>query len=182
MDVVTELVREIKKCKIKELEKVSNLIMELQVFRYTSVDSIYPDLIFFGLATGLEKISDHRIFELHNDVRLNELNIKIKEIQEQEGLEDDEFFDRGDPDSPEDYQALNALNIEFEHRIGKIRIDILSEFGEDELAELFLNNRAQYIKRYYDGWRVLEKDDPYILKEIDEDERLEMGELGLEGV
>ena len=179
MDVVTEFVREIKKCKITKLEKVSNLIRELQVFRDTSDDSIYPDLIFFGLATGREKISDYRIFELHNDVRLNELNIKIKEIQEQEGLEDDEFFVRGDPDSPEDYQALN---IEFEHRIDEIRIDVLSEFGEDELAELFLNNWMLYIKRYYDGWRVLEKDYPDILKEIDEGERLDLGELGLEGV
>jgi len=80
MDVVAELVREIKKCKIKELEKVSTLIRELQVFRDTSDDSIDPDLIFFGLANGLEKISDYRIFELHNDVRLNEMNIKIKEI------------------------------------------------------------------------------------------------------
>ena len=179
MDVVTELVREIKKCKITELENLSHLIRELQVFRDTSDHSIDPDLIFFGLATGLEKISDYRIFELHNDVRLNELNIKIKEIREREGLEDNEFFVRGDPDSPEDYQALN---IEFEHRIDEIRIDILIKFGEDELAELFLNNRMQYIKRYYDGQRVLEKDDPDVLKEIDEDERMEMGELVLEGV
>jgi len=52
MDVVTELLRDIKKCKITELEKVSNLIMELQVFRDTSDDSIYPYFIFFGLATG----------------------------------------------------------------------------------------------------------------------------------
>ena len=66
--------------------------------------------------------------------------------------------------------------------IDKIRIDILSKFGEDELAELFLNKRMQYIKRYYDGQRVLEKDNPDILKEIDEDERMEMGELVLEGV
>jgi hypothetical protein len=58
MDVVAEFVRETKKCKVKELEKVSNLIRELQVFRDTSDDSINPDLIFFGLATGLEKISD----------------------------------------------------------------------------------------------------------------------------
>ena len=179
MDVITELVREIKKCKVTELEKVSSLFRELQVFRDTSDDSIDSDLIFFGLANGLEKISDYRIFELHNDVRLNELNTKIKEIQEREGLEDDEFFVRGDPDTPEDYQALN---IEFEHRIDEIRIDILSEFGEDELAELFLNNRMEYVKRYYNGWRVLEKDNPDILKEIDEDERLEMGELGLEGL
>ena len=78
MDVVAELVREIKKCKIKELENLSNLIRELQVFRDTSDHSIDPDLIFFGLATGQKKISDYRIFELHNDVRLNELNIKMK--------------------------------------------------------------------------------------------------------
>ena len=179
MDVVTELVREIKKCRITELEKLSNLIRELQVFRDTSDHSIDPDLIFFGLATGQKKISDYRIFELHNDVRLNELNIKIKEIREREGLEDNEFFVRGDPDSPEGCQALN---IEFEHRIDEIMIDILSEFDEDELAELFMNNRMLYIKRYYAGWRVLEKDDPIKLKDIDQNEKEELDELGLEGV
>ncbi len=179
MDVVAELVREIKKCKIKELEKVSTLIRELQVFRDTSDDSMNPDLIFFGLATGLEKISDYRIFELHSDVRLNELSTKIKKVQEREGLDDDEYFVRRDPDSPEDYQALI---VEFEHRIDEIRIDILSEFDEDELAELFLNNRMQYIKRYYNGWRVLDKDDPDKLKDIDKNEKEELDELGLEGV
>jgi hypothetical protein len=179
MDVVAELVREIKKCKIKELEKVSNLFRELQVFRDTSDDSIDTDLIFFGLATGLEKISDYRIFELRNDVRLNVLNTKIKEIQGREGLDDDEYFVRGDPGSPEDYQSLI---IEFEHRIDEIRVDILSEFGEDELAELFLNSRKEYIRRYYNGWRVLEKDDPDKLKDIDQSEEEELVELGLEGL
>ncbi len=177
MDVVAELVREIKKSKINELEKISNLIRELQVFRDTSDDSIDPELIFFGLATGLEKISDYRIFELRNDIRLNELSTKIKKVQEREGLDDDEYFVRGDPDSPEDYQALI---IEFEHRIDEIRIDILSEFDEDELAELFLNNRMQYIKRYYNGWRVLDKDDPDKLKDIDKNEKEELDELGWE--
>ena len=96
-----------------------------------------------------------------------------------QGLDDDEYFVRSDPDSPEDYQALI---VEFEHRIDEIRIDILSEFDEDELAELFLNNRMQYIKRYYNGWRVLEKDDPIKLKDIDQNEKEELEELGFEGV
>ena len=58
----------------------------------------------------------------------------------------------------------------------------MSEFDEDELAELFLNNRMQYIKRYYNGWRVLDKDDPDKLKDIDKKEKEELDELGLEGV
>ena len=58
----------------------------------------------------------------------------------------------------------------------------MSEFDEDELAELFLNNRMQYIKRYYNGWRVLDKDDPDKLKDIDKNEKEELDELGLEGV
>ena len=58
----------------------------------------------------------------------------------------------------------------------------MSEFDEDELAELFLNNRMQYIKRYYNGWRVLEKDDPIKLKDIDQNEKEELEELGFEGV
>ncbi len=58
----------------------------------------------------------------------------------------------------------------------------MSEFDEDELAELFLNSRMQYIKRYYNGWRVLEKDDLDMLKEIDQREEEELDELGLEGL
>lgn len=180
MDVIVELVREIKECKITDPEKVSHLIGKLQVYRDTSSDSIDPDLIFFGLAFGLEKISYHRIFELRNDDRLKELNTKINEIQEREGLDDDEYFVRGDPDTPEVYQALN---IEFEHRTDEIRIGIMKKYGEEELAGLFVTNRKGYVKRYYNGWRVLEKDDPDMLKEIDRNEEEELDELGeLEGL
>ena len=171
MDEIDRLVREIKKSKIKEPERVSYLLGKLQVYRDTSNDSIDPDLILFGLAGGLEKISDYRIYELHNDDRLNELNSKIKKEHEREGLDDDVHFVRGDPDSPEDYQALN---IEFNHRIEEIRIDVMKEFGEEKLVELFVNNRKEYIRQYYNGWRVLEKDNPDKLEDIDESERLEV--------
>ena len=179
MDVVAELVREIKKCKIKALEKVSILIWKLQVYGDVFNDSIDPDLIFFGIAIGLEKISDYRVYELRDDDCLNELKAKIKNIYKREGMDENDPFAKGDPNTPEDYQSLN---IEFEFRIDQIRVGIMQEFGEDELAELFLNNRLQYIKRYYNGWRVLDKDDPDKLKDIDKNEKEELDELGLEGV
>ena len=177
MNTLIKLIREIRKCKPRKPDKVSELIGKLQVYRDTPPEPVDPDLFLFGIAVGLEKISDYRIYDLHNDDRLNELNEKIKKIYEREGMEDDEFFVRGDPDTPEDYQALN---IEFQFRIDEIRVGIMKEFGEVELGELFENNREDYIQRYYNGWRVLEKDDPDKLQEIDDSEKLEMDEWGWE--
>jgi hypothetical protein len=174
MDEIIKVIRAIKKAKITEPEKVSNLIGKLQVLRDTSAKTINPDLILFGIATGLEKISDYRIFELQNDDRLNELNTKIRKVEEREGLGENEEFVHKDADTPEDYQSLN---IEFEYRIGEIRTDIMKKFDENKIAYLFWNDRKEYIKKFYTGWRVLEKDNPGKLREIDEDERLEIEEL-----
>jgi hypothetical protein len=177
MQEVIKVVREINRTNKGNPEKISLLIERLKVLRDTFSESIDPDLILFGLAIGLEKISDYRIYDLHNDDRLNELNIKIQKIYEREGMKTDEFFVRGDPDTPEDYQSLN---IEFQFRIDEIKVGIMREYGEEELGELFENDRDEYIQRYYNGWRVLEKDDPDKLQEIDDSEKLEMGELGWE--
>lgn len=165
MDEINKIIREIKECKIQEPEKVSNLIGKLQVDRDSSPESMSLDLILFGLATGLEKIADYRIFELQNDDRLNELNTKIKKIQEKEEMNDIECVVPGDSDSPDDYQGLN---IEFDRRLDEILRDIMIEFGEKELGDLFWDDRKEYIKKYYNGWKVLEKDNPDKLKEIDE--------------
>ena len=124
-----------------------------------------PDLIFYGIAFGLEKISDYRIYKLQSDERLNKLNDQISAIKELEDLDDLESFELGDPNTPEDYQALN---IEFEYRLDEMRVDIMKEFSEVEMADLFWNSR-----------KVLEKDNPEMLKEIEEQkaEDLAEGEL-----
>ena len=88
-------------------------------------------LIFYGLTLGLEKIADYRFFNLDNDETLNVISDKVEEIKKREGLDEDEFYARGDPDSPEDYQALN---IEFQFRIDEIRAEVMQEFEEDEMA------------------------------------------------
>ena len=170
MDKIHELVRKIRTCKIDETDRVCNLIGRLRAFK--EEDS---DLCFFGIAAGLEKIFDYRIFELRNDSRLDELNQKINKVREREGLDELETFVPGDPDTPEDYQALNN---EFEYRIDEIRYSIMKEFDEKEMADLFAHHREQYIRRYHQGWRIFEKNNPKAIKKIDEAESLELKELG----
>ncbi len=180
MNTLIKLIREIRKCKPRKPDKVSQLIGKLQVYRDTSPEPIDPDLIFFGLATGLEKFSDCKTYDDHYDDRLNELSEKIEGVLEREGLGVDGYFKPGDPDSPEDYQSLN---IEFDHRLDEILRDIIYEFGEKELGDLFWNDRKEYVKRYYNGWRIVEKDNPKLLEEINGYEILSMDELErLEGV
>ena len=173
MDDIQRLIREIKKYSLDQSDRVSSLIVKLQIQREICTEKVERDLIFYGIARGLEIISDHRIFELHSDDRLNELSEKIEKVEEREELEDCEYFEPGDPDTPEDYQALN---IEFDHRVDEIKADIMREFGEDELSRFFINNRKDYIQRYYNGWRILEKNNPEILKEIDAEEQDDLEE------
>jgi hypothetical protein len=100
----------------------------------------------------------------------------VKLLESLKDLDDLESFELGDPNTPEDYQALN---IEFEYRLDEMRVDIMKEFSEVEMADLFWNNRKEYYGKYYSGWKVLEKDNPEMLKEIEEQkaEDLAEGEL-----
>ena len=169
---VHKLTKEIQSCNSYQTDRASDLIRKLQAQR--DANPAKTDLVLYGIALGIQKISDNRIYEQRIDDRLDQLNKKIKEIEIREGLEEGEIFIHGDPDTPEDYEALN---IEFTHRIDEINADIMREFGEDETAELFMNDRKEFIHRYHNGWRVLEKDNPKALKEIDEHEKLDLEEL-----
>ena len=174
MDIIAQLVRKIKKCRVDQPDKLLVLIGKLQTHKDINQGEVESDLIFYGLALGLEKIADHRIFNLHSDETLNVLSDQIKEIEIREGLDEGEFYPRGDPDSPEDYQALN---IEFQYRIDEIRAEVMQEFEDDEMADLFIDKNKEYIHRFHSGWRILEKDNPEELKEIDEHEKEELDEF-----
>jgi hypothetical protein len=167
-----KLINEIQSCKIYQTDRASDLIRKLQEQRDNNPAK--ADLVLYGIVLGIQKMSDYEIYELRIDDRLKELNEKIKEIEIREGLEKGEIFILGDPDTPEDYEELN---IEFNHRIDEINAGIMREFGEDELAELFMNDRKEFIHRYHNGWRILEKDNPKALREIDEHEKLDLEEV-----
>ena len=174
MDIIAQLIRKIKRCRVDNPDQLLVMIGKLKAHKDINQGVVASGLIFYGLALGLEKIADYRVFNLDNDEILNVISDKIEEIKKREGLDEDEFYVRGDPDSPEDYQALN---IEFQFRIDEIRAEVMQEFEEDEMADLFINKNNEYIRRFHSGWRILEKDNPEALKEIDEYEKEELSEF-----
>jgi len=172
MNEICKLIREIQGCNSFQADRTSNLIRKLQ--GYWDVNRAKTDLVLYGISLGVQKITDNRIYEQRIDAKLEELNEKIKEIEIREGLKKGEIFILGDPDTPENYEALN---IEFNNRINEINAEIMKEFGENEIAELFMNDRKVFIHRYHNGWKVLEKNNPKALKDIDGHEKLDLEEL-----
>ena len=64
---------------------------------------------------------------------------------------------------------------QYDYDIDKTGVSV--RIGDDEMAELFMNDRKEFILHYYNGWRTLEKDNPETLKEIDEREGEDLREL-----
>ncbi len=167
MEKIIQLIRNVQSCQGKEFEKLSELIRKLQRMRSFSMAPEYHNLIFYGIALALEKLSDHKVNEVRDDQQLQEINQKIVAIKNEVGLEEGKTFESGNPNSPEEYQALNA---EYNYRIDEIKFEIMLDFAEEEIGRLFSNNRKSYLRKYYKGWKALEADNPKVLEEITKQE------------
>ena len=77
MDVIVQLVRKIKKCRVNQPDKLLVLIGKLQTHKDINQGANESGLIFYGLVLALEKIADHRIFNLHSEETLNLLSDQI---------------------------------------------------------------------------------------------------------
>jgi hypothetical protein len=163
MDDALEAIREVVKTPASNGKKLDELVRYIQSKRGTPGLSITA--VFFGIAKGIEKIAEHRIYFGGGDAKLDEINKKIEAIEKREGLEKDEYFLPDNPDTPEAYQAQA---IEFDARRCEITAEIMTGYGEDKMADDYLNNPMGYKRIYYAGWRVVEKDNPEAQKVIDE--------------
>ena len=163
MDDVLDIIQKIVKAKSFYTDRPDELVRELQSKRGTPGLPTTP--VFFGIAKGIEKIAEDRIYHGPGDPQLDEITRKIEAIEEREGLEEGEHFLPDNPDTPEDYQAQS---IEFNARGSMIVAEIMTGYGENDMAEKYLNNPMGYKRLYYAGWRVVEKDNPEALKVIDE--------------
>ena len=86
MDEVFDIIHEIVKAKSFQGERLDSLVRQLQSKRGTQGLPITP--FFFGIAKGIEKIAEDKIYSGKGDPILDEITKKIEAIEERELLEE----------------------------------------------------------------------------------------------
>jgi hypothetical protein len=128
---------------------IAALLRQLQARRCAGTET---DGAFFVICQMAERHAD-AIWD--TDPELNELCDQMRAIEEREGLTDCEEFDQDDSETPAEWKALNAESNRRYQEVVRISDDRfigwLRRHGENEIADLFLNNRAEYDRRREGG-------------------------------
>ena len=145
----------IKRKKIATRLDFVNLLREHQQSGKTS----YPnEAYFFAIARSLTFEADDRFETAANsDPELIDLSARMKAIRKQHHLKENEDFWIDDPDTPEEYKQLHEL---WDQRKHEIETATMVEFGENEMAELYANDRLEYERHYDTGFCLFYENDP----------------------
>jgi hypothetical protein len=123
----------------------AGLLRDIQARRCAGTET---DAAFFVICQMAEQHAD-AIWDM--DPELNELCDQMRVIEEREGLTECDEFDPDDPQTPADWKALNAKSNRRYQEVVRISgerfIAWLRRNGENEIADMFLNDRAEYDRR-----------------------------------
>jgi len=107
-----------------------------------------PDEAFFTIAWLTERWGEEI---LATDPELNRLFAELSAIEQREGLSEFEEFDPDHPDAPADWKALTAEYGSRFQEVMKIRderhVQFLRSHGENDMADMYVNDRAEYARR-----------------------------------
>lgn len=128
---------------------MQEILRAYQDGKKTNTLNIDNDVYFYVVAGMVSAIADDICFDLDTKKRhpeLEKISEKMEKVRKKHGLADDEYWPRGE--GPEEYEALNA---EMEAVSDKITADVFRSYNEDEMADLFLNDREEYDRRFLKG-------------------------------
>lgn len=104
-----------------------------------------PDAGFFLVAHILLAMADEALAE---DPRVRELGRELERMEQDYGLPEDKSWAPGE--APEEWEALHR---QYDIACDEARVAFLRAYGEAEMAELFLHDRASFIRRFESGRR-----------------------------
>jgi hypothetical protein len=107
--------------------------------------TVPPDAGFFLVAHILLAMADE---ELPDDAKVRQLGHELEVMERDYGLPDEKSWAPGE--APEEWEALNR---QYEMACDEARVGFFRAYGEEEMAELFLHDRAAFIRRFESGRR-----------------------------
>ena len=111
---------------------------------------VRPEVAFYVLAYILEMMEQETSEPLYDKEPRKGLYKKWDAIKKREGLEEDEDFLDGD--EPKD---LLAVMKKLDQLADALYTGLMRKYGEDEMAELWLHNKAEYDRRREAGKEML---------------------------
>ena len=152
------------KTSLSEVEQEARDMLELTDNAQTA-GLLDPELRFLNRASAIEDVFDRRMMEEYYEEELREITSKMRAIEKREGLGEFEYWPIGQ--GPEDYEELNK---EYDLIFDKKFEEALREFGLQDMADLYYNNREVYDAKREKGRRIVIQDisDREILESLQE--------------
>jgi hypothetical protein len=121
----------------------AQLLVTFRHARDTGV--VPPDAGFFLVAHILTAMADEALLD---DPRVVRLAWELEELEKDFGLMGGQTFTPGE--APEEWEALRT---EYDLACDRARAAFFRAYGEDELAEVYLRERATFVRRFESGRR-----------------------------
>jgi hypothetical protein len=125
---------------------------------YAAGTTSYPrEAYFFAIARSLIFEADDRFGKaVISDPELIDLSARMAAIRTQHHLKKNEDFWIDDDDTPEEYKQLHEL---WDQKAHEFETSIMLEVGENEMAQLYANDRLDYDRRYDAGFCLFYEND-----------------------
>jgi hypothetical protein len=164
-------------------KKVTTRLAFVRLLRehYADGTTGFPsDAYFFAIARSLVFEADDRFEKaLISDPELIDISTRMDVIRKQYHLKNDEDFWIDDVDTPEEYKQLHGA---LDQKAYQFVTAVMLEFEENEMAEIYANNRPDYDRRYDIGFCLFYENDSDFdktLKDLKESRQEELPYLKL---
>ena len=122
---------------IENVEKRAKAYIKVADAQYKAGQISEQEHIFHRYYAVANLVHDTRWMNGHYSEKLHLISQKMKDIEREYGLKDDEYWAKGD--APEEYQTLD---IEYEKVLESKLQEEFIEFGADDIAELHKNDKC----------------------------------------
>lgn len=130
--------------RLKELDPDALDAQLLVTFREARDNgTVPPDAGFFLVVHILLAMADEALAE---EPLVLALGLELEKMEQDYGLPEEEGWAPGD--APEEWEALNR---QYEIACDQARAAFFRAYGEQEMAELFLHDRAGFLRRFENG-------------------------------